>query len=290
MKVFPDCIPCHFEQLKRAITFINLNDEKAFLLYKKACEAFSGMKTDIAPVEMADIIYSLIEEELGIQDIFEKPKRQANLMAMNIVKYIEKDPERDTWPLEIYAKLSALGNHIDMGAHDVDLDKFEKEIIYNAFHLDFEVDHFDDFEARLKDARNLLYILDNAGEIVFDKLFIQKISEYYPNLKIYAAVRGRPIINDVTMKEAEFIKLNDVCEVIDSGSIYPGTILEKTTDVFREVFSKADVIISKGQGNFEGLSKDACEKLYFCLMSKCDTISKYLGVKRGTSLFSNRLV
>ncbi len=290
MKVFPDCIPCHFEQLKRAITFINLNDEKAFLLYKKACEAFSGMKTDIAPVEMADIIYSLIEEELGIQDIFEKPKRQANLMAMNIVKYIEKDPERDTWPLEVYAKLSALGNHIDMGAHDVDLDKFEKEIIYNAFHLDFEVDHFDDFEARLKDARNLLYILDNAGEIVFDKLFIQKISEYYPNLKIYAAVRGRPIINDVTMKEAEFIKLNDVCEVIDSGSIYPGTILEKTTDVFREVFSKADVIISKGQGNFEGLSKDACEKLYFCLMSKCGTISKYLGVKRGTSLFSNRLV
>ncbi|HOO33909.1 MAG TPA: ARMT1-like domain-containing protein [Thermotogota bacterium] len=290
MKVFPNCVPCHFEQLKRVITFMELPDEKAFELYKKACEAFSSVETDIAPVEMADVIYGLIEKELNVADVFKEPKRKANLLAMKIVRRIEEDPDRDSWPLEIYAKLSALGNHIDMGAHDVDLDRFEKEIIGNAFNLTFEKDDFSTFESRLDSAKVLLYILDNAGEIVFDKLFIGKISERYPALKIYAAVRGRPIINDVTMAEAKFIKLDEVCEVINSESIYPGTILEKAGEAFQRIFREADLIVAKGQGNFEGLSNEAGEKLYFCLMAKCDTISKYIGVKRGTSLFSNRLL
>jgi uncharacterized protein with ATP-grasp and redox domains len=290
MNVFPDCIPCHFEQLKRAANFMKISDEKTFELYRKACKAFSEIKTDIAPVEMADIIYTLIEKELGIKDVFEKPKEEANIMAMNIVGCIEKDQEKDQWPLEIYANLSVLGNHIDMGAHEVDLGKFEKEIMYKAFNLDFERDDFKEFEQKLLTAKTLLYLLDNAGEIVFDKLFIKKISEKYPAIKIYAAVRGRPIINDVTMKEAEYIGLPEVCEVINSESIYPGIILEKTSTEFQAIFRNADLIISKGQGNFEGLSKDSEDKLYFCLMAKCHTISKYIGVTRGTSLFSNKLI
>ncbi len=289
MYVFPDCIPCHFNQMSRIIKSLNVSEEESFLLYKKVAEEFSKMENNITPVEMADILYTVVEEQTGVRDVFYNEKKEANEMAMKIVDYIEKDPNSSIWPLKMYAKLSALGNQIDLGAHEVDLESFEKEIISKALELSFGLDAFEDFENRLKKAQTLLFILDNAGEAVFDKLFMKKIRVIYPDITIYSAVRGRTILNDVTEQEAAFIALDEVSEVIDSGSMYPGVVIGKTSKAFSRIYDKADIIISKGQGNFEGLSDHAVEKLFFCLMIKCETISKYIGIQKGSTIFSNKI-
>jgi hypothetical protein len=287
--VFPDCIPCHFNQLSRIIKSLNVSEEESFSLYKKVAEEFSKMENNITPVEMADILYTVVEEQTGVRDVFYNEKKEANEMAMKIMDYIEKDPDSNDWPLKMYAKLSALGNQIDLGSHDVDLESIEKEIISKALELTFGLDEFENFENRLKKAQTLLFILDNAGEAVFDKLFMKKIKEYYPDITIYSAVRGRTILNDVTEQEAAFIGLEEVSKVIDSGSMYPGVVIGKTSKAFSRIYDKADIIISKGQGNFEGLSNDTVEKLFFSLMVKCETISKYIGIPKGETIFSNKV-
>jgi len=285
--VFPDCIPCHFNQMSRIIKSLNVSEEESFSLYKEVAEEFSKMEKNITPVEMADILYTVVEKQTGVQDVFYNEKKEANEMAMKIVDYIEKAPVSRKWPLKMYAKLSALGNQIDLGAHDVDLETFEKEIVSKALELSFGLDAFKDFKWRLEKAQTVLFILDNAGEAVFDKLFMKKIKENRPDITIYAAVRGRTILNDVTKLEASYIGLGEVSKVIDSGSVYPGVVIGKTTEEFSRIFDESDIIISKGQGNFEGLSDNAVEKLFFCLMVKCETISKYIGIPKGSTIFSN---
>lgn len=289
MYIFPECIPCHFNQLSRIIKSLDITDEESFVLYKNVAESFSKMENAITPVEMADIQYTVVEEQLGVTDVFREEKRQANQMAMKIVGDIEKESFSGHWPLKTYAKLSALGNQIDLGAHDVDLVQFEREIFDKARALTFVLDAFKEFEHKLKTAKTALFILDNAGEVVFDKLFMKKIKEAYPNVTLYSAVRGRTILNDVTVTDAEYVGLSEVSQVINSGSMYPGVVIGKTSQVFSEIYNNADLIISKGQGNFEGLSSNANERLFFCLMVKCETISKYIGIPKGSTLFSNTI-
>jgi len=273
--------------MSRIIKSLNISEKESFMLYKKVAEEFSKVSNNITPVEMADILYTVVEEQLSVYDVFYEEKKEANEMALKIVEYIEKDSTSRDWTLKTYAKLSALGNQIDLGAHDVNLEQFEKEIVSKAFELSFALDAFDEFESHLEKAQSILFILDNAGEAVFDKLFMKKIKGKYPTIRIFSAVRGRTILNDVTLQEAEFIGLKEVSEVIDSGSMYPGVVIGKTSKEFSEIYDNADIIVSKGQGNFEGLSGNATEKLYFCLMVKCETISKYIGIPKGSTIFSN---
>ncbi|HRW35539.1 MAG TPA: ARMT1-like domain-containing protein [Thermotogota bacterium] len=289
MYIFPDCIPCHFNQLSRIIKSLNITDEESFVLYKKVAEAFSKMENNITPVEMADILYTVVEEQWGVTDVFCEEKRQANQMAMKIVRDIEKESSGGNWPLKTYAKLAALGNQIDLGAHEVNLERFEQELLDKAKALTFALDAFESFEHKLKNAKTVLFILDNAGEVVFDRLFMKKIKETHPNVDLYAAVRGRTILNDVTVTDAEYVGLREVSQVINSGSMYPGIVIGKTSQAFSEIYNKVDLIISKGQGNFEGLSSNANERLFFCLMVKCDTISKYIGIPKGSTVFSNAI-
>ena len=289
MYIFPDCIPCHFNQLSRIIKTLNITDEESFVLYKNVAEAFSKMENDITPVEMADILYTVVEEQMGVTDVFREEKRQANQIAMKIVRDIEKEPSSVHWPLKTYAKLAALGNQIDLGAHEVNLERFEQELLDKAKALTFALDAFESFEHKLKNAKTVLFILDNAGEVVFDRLFMKKIKETHPNVDLYAAVRGRTILNDVTVTDAEYVGLREVSQVINSGSMYPGIVIGKTSQAFSEIYNKVDLIISKGQGNFEGLSSNANERLFFCLMVKCDTISKYIGIPKGSTVFSNAI-
>ena len=247
------------------------------------------MENNITPVEMADILYTVVEEQWGVTDVFCEEKRQANQMAMKIVRDIEKESSGGNWPLKTYAKLAALGNQIDLGAHEVNLERFEQELLDKAKALTFALDAFESFEHKLKNAKTVLFILDNAGEVVFDRLFMKKIKETHPNVDLYAAVRGRTILNDVTVTDAEYVGLREVSQVINSGSMYPGIVIGKTSQAFSEIYNKVDLIISKGQGNFEGLSSNANERLFFCLMVKCDTISKYIGIPKGSTVFSNAI-
>ncbi|MDX9903797.1 MAG: ARMT1-like domain-containing protein, partial [Bacteroidales bacterium] len=148
------------------------------------------------------------------------------------------------------------------------------------------IDHTGRMREELRKAQRVLYIGDNAGEIVFDKLLITEMS--HPGLTF--SVRGAPAINDATMEDAEYVGMTGVTRVISSGYDAPTTVVSRSGDVFRRYYEDADLIISKGQGNLEGLIGEHDRRIYFLLMVKCDVIAEYLGVKKGSYVVYNDVI
>jgi uncharacterized protein with ATP-grasp and redox domains len=149
--------------------------------------------------------------------------------------------------------------------------------ITNLFTKDFAIDQSEEFVYRLGESKKILYLGDNAGEIVFDKLFIETIQ----NPNITYVVRGKPVINDVTIDDARQTGIDEVCKVITNGYDAPSTLLEYCSEEFIQEFKKADLIISKGQGNFEGLMHIEHPNMFFLLMAKCKPMAELLGVNEG---------
>jgi hypothetical protein len=140
----------------------------------------------------------------------------------------------------------------------------------------FAISAIDDFRAELAPGRRVLYLGDNAGEIVFDRLLIEQM----PREKVTFVVKGSPILNDVLIDDASFVGLTDLVEVIDNGADAPGTVLEVCSAAFRERFERADLIVAKGQGNFETLS-DTDNNVFFLLRPKCAVLSRHLNCEIG---------
>jgi uncharacterized protein with ATP-grasp and redox domains len=151
---------------------------------------------------------------------------------------------------------------------------------------DFAIDHTGPMREDLSRAQKVLYIGDNAGEIVFDKLLVTVMS--HPGLTF--SVRGAPAINDATMADAEYVGMTGVTRVISSGYDAPTTVVSRSGDVFRRCYEEADLIISKGQGNLEGLIGEHDRRIYFLLMVKCDVIAEYLGVDKGSYVVYNDVI
>lgn len=176
-------------------------------------------------------------------------------------------------------KLSITGNIIDFGAKN---DFSFKTVLDKINEINTKLLDIDDSDKLYKDLTNsntLLYLGDNNGEIIFDKIFIEYLKIIFPQIIIYFGVRGKPIINDVTKEDAKMVGMDKLVEIIDNGDGSPGTIIEKVSKEFKDLFYKVDVIISKGQGNFESLSNIDRKKIYFLFMAKCDVVAKEIGTK-----------
>jgi damage-control phosphatase, subfamily I len=177
-------------------------------------------------------------------------------------------------------QIAAAGNIIDFGGKNgtsINLDK-ELELLTTIPFARYDIEPF---KIALGRASTLLYICDNSGEIIFDMLFIKEVQRTYPELKTVAAVRDKPIINDATMDDAKAVGLDRLTRTVSSGSVYPGTILSETTDEFQELFKSADVILAKGQGNYETLLPLADGRLFFLLRIKCEYMAALSGVKKN---------
>lgn len=219
--------------------------------------------------------------ESSLFDIYAKVKEISNHLALDYVDTIQQKMEASLSPLETGLQIAAAGNIIDFGAKDhgsLDVDKELRSLGKASFkRYDFEP-----FQQSLKTALTLLYLCDNCGEIVFDMLFIKQLQRDYPGLRVVAALRDKPIINDATLADAEAVGLDRIVTTISSGSVYPGTILSETTEEFQQIYADADVILSKGQGNFETLLPLADDRVFFLLRVKCDYISALSRVDRGS--------
>ncbi|SHE71740.1 hypothetical protein SAMN02745164_01002 [Marinitoga hydrogenitolerans DSM 16785] len=285
-----ECIACVIEQIKSIINknFKDYEEKEKFeIMNKISLEMLKYSTYGKKPIEMARIIYDNLSEYTGTTDYFKEEKKQSNETFLEVFDemYIFLKDSED--PLKNAAKLSALGNVIDYGVKN-SFGELEWELENILKTKDFVLDDFESFNETLENAKILLYIHDNAGEIVLDKLFIKIIKEKYPYLYVISAVRGAPVINDVTLEDAKEIGLDEVSsEIISSGSKIPGTLLSDVNQEFMIAYKQADVIISKGQGNFEGLSGEE-ENIYFVLMSKCPVVSRELGVKVGDLVFSRK--
>ena len=172
---------------------------------------------------------------------------------------------------ETALRLAIAGNIIDYGiGNDFDI----HDTIDKVLNSDFAIDDSLQLKQALSEVKTVLYLGDNCGEMVFDKLFIETIM--HPNL-IYA-VRRAPVINDATLDDAKYVGMDLVANVISNGYDAPSTLLEHCSTDFLEVFDRADVIISKGQGNLEGLLGKTDKAVYYLLMVKCEVIANALSV------------
>ena len=235
----------------------------------------SNFKLDTNSNSTGSAMHKMIKEKTGCRDPYRKEKIEGNEIALKYLPDVKRILEDDS-SLENYVKIAIIGNILDFGAFTLDDDI--ESIIKTALKKDLAVKDIEEFEDSLKTHDKVLYLVDNTGEIVFDKLLLAKIREY--GLDITIAVKSEPILNDACMAEALDAGLDECGKIVEIGCGTVGCVDSEISDEFREIFDSHDFIISKGMGNYEGLTEiDLSDKdIYFLLCAKCNTISRDIGV------------
>lgn len=233
----------------------------------------SQIRVEATPPEIGREVYRLISEKTGILDPYSSIKKKCTKQALALYPQLKQRIESSGDRLGMAVRMAIAGNVIDFGVNaDFDLDK-DLEILLSQ---KLTIDHYRDFCHALRSARRVLYLADNAGETVFDRLLIEELGK-----PVVYVVREKPIINDAVHQDALDAGIDEVAEIVSSGTDAPGTILNLCSENFSKIFRSADLIISKGQGNYEGLS-DKTRPVFFLLKAKCSVIARDLGVKQGS--------
>lgn len=234
---------------------------------------------DSQPNKLATEVNQYIKEKTNCEDAYLKQKEMSNEIALSIMAKV-RDILKNDDSLETHVKLSIVGNILDFGVYDVNTDF--KTLINDNLNRTLSINDIEEFEKALEFHTELLYLADNAGEIVFDKLLMEKIKDYGVNVTV--AVKDSPIVNDACMKEAIDAGLGEIAEIVSVGSDSGGIVEEMFSDDFRKVFDESDFIISKGMANYEGLTEMNLDNkdVFSLLCSKCNPISKSLSVDVGS--------
>lgn len=244
------------------------------------CAKLMGkLEEDSIPAIVASKIFFDLYEFLGVRDPFKAYKESANKLAERVLNEIEAIMEVD---LKTALRLAIVGNVIDF-AVGYSPEKIEEDIM-SLIKEELYIDRSEELFKRLENAKVLLYLTDNCGEIYFDKLFLKKIRENFPHLDIYIAGKEAPIINDATVEDLKAAKFDEIGTIISTGSGIVGVPFGEVSEEFMELLRRADVIIAKGQGNFETLSEIRDERIFYLLKAKCRPVARELGVPQGSML------
>ncbi len=278
MKVYLDCLPCFLRQALAAARRVTSDERRQRGVLDRVALAIPSFPLDATPVDLGREVYRIVRETTGIDDPYREAKRSDNDRVIALLPQLRGEVESSFDPMLTALKLAAAANVIDFGVHStVDLhDAIEKGLEDGEGMVDYPL-----LRERLKGVGDVLYLGDNAGEIVFDRLVVEQLVNQ--GKRVTFVVRGGPIINDVTVEDAAYVGLDDVAEVISSGSDGPGTTLPRGQPEFVDAFRRAGLIVSKGQGNFEGLS-DEPAPLFFLLKVKCPVVARELGVEIGKTI------
>ncbi len=282
MKTSLDCIPCFVRQATDAVRIWAVSEDERARLVRRILQWIAKIDLDQSPPAISQIIIRQVRGLLVMADPYRAAKDAHNALAEALIPSIRRRIAASFDPLTMAVRYAITGNIIDLGA--------KNGIGYGEIYEELKSAPlqpiFGDMEAFKKacgQAQTILYLTDNAGEIFFDRLLIEKL----PGAKITLAVRGAPIINDATRTDALAANLEDLVEIIDNGSDAPGTILNDCSAEFRRRFDEADMVIAKGQGNFESLS-DEPRDIFFLFRAKCPVISLHSGFSVGSYVATNR--
>lgn len=269
MRIYLDCISCFIRQSLEAARLATENERIHEQVVHRVLGLLAELDMHQPPAAMGQQIHRLVRELVGVEDPYHGLKQRFNDIALRLYSRMRHLINESGNPLETAVRLSIAGNIIDLGAKtDIPKVELEKEI-EQSLAGDFPGGQLEAFGKAVAEADNILYLTDNAGEIVFDRLLIEQL----PVEKVVVAVKGAPVINDATMEDAVRAGLPQIVEVIDNGYDAPGTVLEKCSPLFKSYFDKADLVIAKGQGNYETLS-DLHKNIYFILKIKCPVIAR----------------
>jgi len=286
MRIFTECISCLFDQIDRAIRLLSLSCSDDIII--SAQQEFMKIIADmdlhkVKNHELSYEAYRIVGKTLNVSDPFKEQKERFNKIALDLLPQVRVLIQGSKNPISTALRACILGNSIDFGAPlqinlSEELGNLEKNDLGGP-------NNIETFIRSLERSKNILILGDNAGEIVFDRIFIETVMNNFPNKHIYYSVRKAPIINDSTLEDAKIAGITELCTVVESSAT-AGISLEDSSPEFLSEFKSADLIISKGQGNFESLvdiSADTAE-VYFLLKAKCPLMEKIFSVPSGTLL------
>lgn len=278
MNITPDCISCIFNQALRVTKVLELDEIKSKEILDLAARHLPTFSLEKTPPTNATPLYEAIAKHLQTDDIYADIKKLSIEKALTLKPRCEALLAQSTDKFLTATKIAVVGNVIDLAS----------EVMYN---LDEEVDKvmeskfaIDDSDAlyqKLLDSKKVVYLADNAGENVFDAIYITYLKEIFKELEIFYFVRGNPIINDLTLSDMEDDILHTLTTVVDSGVSTPGLVYHDMSAEAKVLFDEADCILSKGMGNYECLSTNTTHPLYFLLKIKCNVVSAALNRKLG---------
>lgn len=281
MKAKPDCVVCLFKQALNTSRIVSEDPEFAVMVMSKLGCDLGSVSLDQTPAGMSQPVYEMIAELSGVADPYARHKKESNRIAMSLLPTLRRAITRSRDPLKAAVHAAVAGNIIDLGiGHKFDIRKDTLSTLKSRF----AIDDSGGFRRELKPGRRLLYLGDNAGEIVFDTLLVSEIVKR--GVDITYTVKSGPIINDATMDDAVETGMTKLCRVIETGSADIGVNWERASSLFVREFERADVIVAKGHGNYE-TCEDRSENIYCLLKAKCDMVARSLGVKLGDIVFKH---
>lgn len=270
-----ECLICQVKGLQKRMDKYEIAEEKRNVLV-------SALVKEVAAIDLADSyspevtrnILQKLGEHSEVKDPYKTEKEESNRELLLRYAEFKQRIESSDNPFDTALRYAIAGNIIDFGpTHKFDVE----ETIARVFNSNLAINDSAQLQDKIERAKTILYLGDNCGEIVLDKLFLETIN--HPN--VIFAVRDKPILNDATVKEATEVGIHEVATVISNGDDAPSTLLHRVSKEFLEIYKSADLIISKGMGNFEGLMDEKDSRLFYMLMIKCPVIGKMVGAEKG---------
>ncbi|MFH0921847.1 MAG: ARMT1-like domain-containing protein [Fibrobacterota bacterium] len=271
MKSFHDCLPCFVNQALEAVRQISDDEGVHERVLRKVLRLASSIDMSDTPPAMAQKIHRIIRKETGAADPYRRKKEHYNRWAEAALPALADAAKNQDDPFENCLRLAIAGNIIDFGKNGRLNEADVRRVIEGCYDAPLDIRAVRRLKREVSAARDILYLGDNAGEIVFDRYFMRLL----PVNRVTFVVRGKPVINDVTRADAEAVRMPLLVKVIDNGSDAPGTVLSDCSAEFRDSFDRADLIIAKGQGNYETLS-NVDKNIYFLLQAKCPVVARDL--------------
>ena len=278
MTIDEECVGCIVNQSFRVANAINASDE----LTAKMTTTVESMSKDFSyddnPPEIASYVYEKMAQIANKTDLYDEVKEHSTKKALSFIPLLKEKLLTSDNKLLTATKIAVAGNVIDLAAA-VEFDLEEE--LDKIFHTKFAYNDFDMLKEKLTTAKTVLVIGDDVGEHIFDYMFIETLKELYPHVDYSFMVRGNPIINDVTMKEAKEARFDKLCELVDSGVNTPGFAYNRANSYSQELFDSVDLVISKGMGNYECLSPSHRKNICFLLKVKCNVVAASLKKEVG---------
>jgi len=271
-----ECIPCFVRQAEEAVAFATKDLVRREKILRQILHALADADWVASPPAIAQRLHRIIRKETGEPDPYRAVKDRMNGLALEALTCCANSIAAAADPREAAVRVAVAGNLLDSGAKIQIQPENLPQLLATLWDRPLAGDPHELFRAAEK-AERILYLADNAGEIVFDRLLLN----FLPIEKVTLAVRGRPILNDALRRDAELAGFTGLIPVIDNGSDAPGTVLEDCSEEFRGYFERADLIISKGQGNYETLSSVSAP-VFFLFTVKCPIVAAQVGEPTGT--------
>jgi uncharacterized protein with ATP-grasp and redox domains len=278
---------CLTRQSLEAARFATDDETKHAAVLKKALDIVREKGFTVIPPIVAQEIQRIIRNETGNADPYSVQKRVSNDLMLGILERIRQQIRASETPLPLAVKFAIAGNTIDYAVRG----DWNKETLLQAFNASVQEPingNIESFTEAIKQAKRILYFLDNCGEIVCDLLLIEEIKRFRPDAEIVAVVRGSAVLNDATLADAKQVMFDKVVPVIANGNDAVGTVLEQCSSELMDTLHQSDTIIAKGLANYETLIEYGTEQLpqaiCYLFKAKCSFIAKYAGVKLGDAV------